>query len=132
MSSELTRLRCRGLFTALERTGLPSQRQGNPLPVLRPSPLALGQSVMAPAGYEPVDAYLEADKQLGEGNVADGQNGEQCEREQGIARCISADVDASRLVSIKRTDYEPILVIFLLRISTTVAARSSKHKRQVG
>ena len=87
---------------------------------------------MAPAGDEPVDEYLETDKQHGEGNVADGQNGEQCERKQRIARSISADVDADRLVSIKRTDYEPILVIFLLRISTTVAARSSKHKRQVG
>lgn len=87
---------------------------------------------MAPAGDEPVDKYLETDKQHGEGNVADGQNGEQCEREQRIARSISADVNAGRLVSIKRTDYEPILVIFLLRISTTVAARSSKHKRQVG
>ena len=51
---------------------------------------------MAPAGDEPVDEYLEADKQHGEGNVADGQNGEQCEREQRIARSISADVNAGR------------------------------------
>lgn len=87
---------------------------------------------MAPAVDEPVDEYLKTDKQHGEGNVADGQNGEQCERKQRIARSISADVDAGRLVSIKRTDYEPILVILLIRISTTVAARSSKHKRQVG